>query len=67
MHKIEEFKFKTEEEALEFASSQRANKYPDEDKYVVGPFFMDEEEIFKNMAWCNMKEKWWQVSIETFR
>lgn len=70
MYSTKDFKFESEAEATEFAKTERENKCPSEDKYVVGPLFMDEEEIFKDTSLSHMiskKSKWWQVTIETYR
>lgn len=66
MHYRKEFKFETEAAAAEFAKVQKENKCPSEDKYVYGPFFMDEDKIFKTMMWASTGKKWWQVSVESY-
>jgi hypothetical protein len=66
-HYRDTYKFETETEAKSFAESERANKCPSEDKYIRGPFFMDENKIFKNMEWANTGNAWWQVDIEIYR
>lgn len=60
------YKFETKVEATAFADNTRANKCPSEDLYVSGPFFMDEDEIFKNMNRANTGKTWWQVDIEIY-
>ena len=59
-------KFASEEEAQKFAAMVRANRSPNEDLYVSGPFFMDEATIFKNMEWANTGQTWWQVDVESY-
>jgi hypothetical protein len=66
-HVLKDYKFETEAEAEAFAKSQREYIDPSEDKYVMGPVYMDDEVIFKNCSWNTSKEKWWQVTIEYFR
>jgi hypothetical protein len=61
------YKFETEAEALSFAESQRSNKSPIDDKYVTGPSFMNENEIFKNWYGMSSGKTWWQVDIEIYR
>lgn len=61
------YKFESEIEAKAFVESERSNKCPSEDKYVSGPFFMDENVICKNMEWANTGKTWWQVDIEIYR
>jgi hypothetical protein len=60
------YKFETETEALAFAETHRVNKSPIEDKYVTGPSFMDENEIFKNWPGMSSGKTWWQVDIEIY-
>jgi hypothetical protein len=67
MHTCNNYKFETESSAIEFAANQRANKCPSEDKYVSGPVFMDENQIFKSMPWANTGKTWWQVTVEIYR
>lgn len=67
MHTNRSYEFDNEVEAKEFADNERANKAPHEDKYVSGPFFMDEDEIFKNMMWASTGRKYWKVSVEVYR
>jgi hypothetical protein len=66
-HYRDTYKFETETEALAFAETQRKNSSPIEDKTVTGPFFMDENEIFKNWPGMSSGKTWWQVNIEIFR
>lgn len=66
-HSIKDYKFETEAEAIAFATQHRENKCPSEDKYVMGPVYMDDEVIFKGMSCVTSKAKWWQVTIEYFR
>lgn len=66
MHTNTKYKFDTEAEAKAFVEKQLANKSPIEDKYVRGPFFMDEDVIFKNMMWASAGNKWWQVDVESY-
>ncbi len=65
-HSCKTFKFETETEAKKFADTERANKFPNEDKYVSGPFYMDENVIFKTMPWANTGKTWWQVTVELY-
>lgn len=67
MHNRTEYKFDTETAAVEFANKQKENKSPSEDKYISGPFFMDEDIIFKNTKGVSTGKKWWQVTVETYR
>ena len=60
------YKFDNESEAVAFCKSQRSNKCPSEDKYIYGPFFMDEDAIFKTMMEASTSKKWWQVDIEIY-
>jgi hypothetical protein len=62
------YKFECEAEAAAFAESQRSNKSPIEDKYVTGPSFMGETEIFKNWPGLSSETKnsWWEVNIEIY-
>lgn len=66
MHNRTEYKFDTEAAAVEFTNKQKENKCPSEDKYIYGPFFMDEDVIFKTMLWASTGKKWWQVTVETY-
>jgi hypothetical protein len=66
MHSLSDYHFETEVEAIAFATQQRANKCPSEDKYVTGPIYMDEEVILKDITWTTSKAKWWQVTVESF-
>jgi len=66
MRRLQDYKFDTESKAVAFANKQRLNKCPSEDKYVRGPFFMDEDIIFKSMMWASTGKKWWQVDIEIY-
>jgi hypothetical protein len=61
-----DYKFETEAEATNFACKAREDKCPSEDKYVLGPYFMDENEIFKKMPWANEGRSWWEVTVETY-
>lgn len=65
-HTRREYKFDTEDEAVVFANKEREFKCPSEDKYVKGPFFMDEDVIYKSMPWASTGKKWWSVDIEIF-
>lgn len=67
MQKRTEYKFQTEQEAQTFADRQRGHQTPDEDKIVRGPFYMDEDEILRNMIWASTGLKWWQVNVEISR
>lgn len=60
------YKFDNEAEAIAFADNARTSTCPSEDKYVSGPFFMDENVIFKNMEWANTGKTWWQVTVEIY-
>ena len=66
MHTKNDYKFDTKEEAEKFADTQRSNKSPDEDKYIYGPFFHDDDEIFKSMMWASKGLKYWVVSVEIY-
>lgn len=63
-YSIKDYKFETEAEAATFANSMRTVK--NVDTYVMGPVYMDDEEIFKNVIWCTSKEKWWQVTVSYY-
>lgn len=67
MHTRNEYKFENESVAVKFATKERENKCPSEDKYISGPFFMDEDVIFKNMMWASTGKKYWSVTIEVYR
>lgn len=67
MHQVKEHKFDTKEKAENFANLQRLNTYPGEDRYVRGPFFLDDDEIFKNIPGASQGRKYWIVTIETYR
>ena len=60
------YQFESEIEAKAFVESERSNKCPSEDKYIYGPFFMDEDVIFKTMMEASTGKKWWQVGIEIY-
>lgn len=66
MHNRENFKFETEAAAAEFVKRETDNRCPSEDKYVSGPFFMDEDVIFKNMLWASTGKKYWEVTVESY-
>lgn len=66
MHTKNTYKFDNEAEAIAFAESNRSSKCPSEDRYVSGPFFMDEDVIFKTMMWASTGKKWWQVDVEVY-
>ena len=66
MHTKNEFKFDNQEQAQQFADAQLANKSPIEDKYISGPFFHDDDEIFKNMMWASKGQKYWAVIVEVY-
>jgi hypothetical protein len=66
MHSNKIFKFETEIAAKEFVAEQKKNIWPHEDTRIHGPFFMDENVIFKNMEWANTGKTWWQVDIDTY-
>jgi hypothetical protein len=66
-HVIKDYKFETEAEAVAFAKQQREYKDPSADQYVMGPIYMDDEVIFKDISWNTSKAKWWQVTVEYFR
>jgi hypothetical protein len=66
MHTLDSYKFQTQDEALAFANLQRNNSSPIEDKYVRGPFFMDDEVTFKCDSYNFSKEKYWVVTVEIF-
>jgi hypothetical protein len=66
MHTKKDYKFDTEVEAQEFADRQRANKCPSEDLYVSGPFFHDDDVVFKNMMWASKGLKYWVVNVESY-
>lgn len=67
MHTNNTFKFDTEEKAKEFADTERAFKNPAEDRYVYGPHFHDDDEVFKNMMWASKGLKYWVVTVEVYR
>lgn len=66
MHTKNSHKFDNEAEAKAFADAERANKSPIEDKYVYGPFFHDDDVVFKNMMWASKGEKYWVVTVEAY-
>lgn len=66
MHTKKEHKFQTEAEAQKFADFQLANKCPSEDLYVYGPFFHDDDVVFKNMMWASQGLKYWTVTVESY-
>ena len=66
MHTKTDYKFDTEGEAQTFADAAKASKFPNEDKYVSGPMFMDEDVIFKHMLWASTHKKYWLVTIEIY-
>ncbi len=66
MHSKKEYKFETEAEAAKFAEIERSNKCPSEDKYISGPFFHDDDEVFKNMMWASKGLKYWVVLVESY-
>jgi len=62
-------KFDTQAEAMDFAEAERNNKSPVEDKYVSGPFYIDEDFIFEDMPWApwaKTGKNYWAVDIETY-
>lgn len=65
-HSLRDYKFDNETEAFAFAKQQREYKDPSADTYVVGPIFMDEAVIFKNMPYANTGKTWWQVTVEIY-
>lgn len=65
-HYRNSYRFDTEEAAKVFAESERSDNCPIRDKYVSGPFFMDENVIFKHMEWANTGKTYWQVDVETY-
>ena len=64
---VKDYKFDTQLEAEAFARAEKENKCPSEDKYVMGPVYMDDEVIFKDISWNTSTAKWWQVTVQTFR
>lgn len=67
MHTITTHKFDLEREAQHFAQQHRQSIVPGEDKYVLGPYWMDNEQILRGHSWNRSTAKWWQVTIEQFR
>lgn len=65
-HTVQTYKFETEADAQSFIE-KHLGKYPNEDKYIRGPIFMDEDKIFKHMIWASTGKKWWQVTVEIFK
>lgn len=61
------YQFANEADAQMFADAERTNKSPEEDKYVSGPFFMDDDVTFKNMPWANTGRKYWSVVTEIYQ
>lgn len=60
------YKFDTEELANEFVADQKAKQSPDEDLYIYGPTFFDEDVIFKHMSWASTGKKYWEVTVVTY-
>lgn len=66
MHTNKTYTFETKEQASAFVKQQRANIPLNEDRYVSGPHFIDQDEIFKNMKWASKGLKYWSVTVERY-
>ncbi len=66
MHMNNRYEFDDREKAHKFAEAERASRMPHEDKYIVGPMFMDVDEIFKHMMWASTGRKYWLVTVESY-
>lgn len=65
-----EYKFANEIDATEFVSKQETEKVPNEEKYISGPFFMDEEKIYNSIDFAEdqpeLNKSWWHVEVEIY-
>lgn len=65
-----EYKFANEVDAFEFVNKQELDKSESEEKYVSGPFFMDEKKIYDSIDFPEgvpaLTKSWWQVEVEIY-
>ncbi len=65
-----EYKFATEVAAAEFVNKQESDISASEEKYVSGPFFMDQKKIYSSIDFPNevpgLNSTWWQVEVEIY-
>lgn len=67
MHTTNSYHFETEEKAQEFVNRRKNRISPNEDTIIRGPYFMDDDVIFKDMMWASKGRKYWQVTVETYK
>lgn len=65
-HTKNNYQFDSKEDAQKFADAEKVSYDPSCDVYVTGPMFMDEAEIFKNIA-PEKTDTYWLVGVEVYK